>query len=140
MFEPVRNLAEYPDIGCSETGVLRVPGETYYFYLRMERRRNGGYTEQNNVRFRFKNLSAAANRRLSLIPIPLIVAQPGFRSKTWLLGQHSGDFIGYYEFDSVETAEAYWYSLPLKMMRGRAAADSLTHKINAMQPNRTKEG
>jgi len=81
------------------------------------------------VRFRFKNLSAAANRRLSLIPIPLIVAQPGFRSKTWLLGQNSGDFIGYYEFDSVETAEAYWHSLPLKMMRRRAAEDSLTYEI-----------
>ena len=35
------------------------------------------------VRFRFKNLSARANRLLSLIPIPLIVAQPDFRSKTY---------------------------------------------------------
>jgi hypothetical protein len=81
------------------------------------------------VRFRFKNLSAKANRRLSLIPIPLIVAQPGFRSKTWLLGEKTGDFIGYYEFDTVEMAEAYWDSLPLKMMRKRAAEGSLTHEI-----------
>lgn len=76
-------------------------------------------TDQSNqpgaifqVRFRFKNLSAAANRQLSLIPIPLIVAQPGFRSKTWLLGQETGNFIGSYEFDSIEDAEAYWDSLP----------------------------
>lgn len=87
------------------------------------------------VRFRFKNLSAAANRRLSLIPIPMILAQPGFRSKTWLLGQTSGDFIGYYEFDSVETAEAYWDSLPLKMMRRRAAEGSLTHRIKNATEN-----
>lgn len=81
------------------------------------------------VRFRFKNLSPAANRRLSLIPIPLILAQSGFHSKTWLLGQDSGDFIGYYEFESIKAAEAYWHSLPLKMMRRRAAPESLTHVI-----------
>jgi hypothetical protein len=81
------------------------------------------------VRFSFKNLSPAANRRLSLIPIPFIVAQPGFRSKTWLLGEQTGDFIGLYEFDSVEDAEAYWDSLPLRMMRGRAAPGSLEHEV-----------
>lgn len=83
------------------------------------------------VRFRFKNLSAAANRRLSAIPIPLIAAQPGFRSKTWFLGRQSGEFIGLYEFDTVEAAEAYWDSLPLRMMRRRAAAGSLSHEIYA---------
>ena len=81
------------------------------------------------VRFRFKNLSATANRWLSLLPIPLIVAQPGFRSKTWLLGQQTGDFIGRYEFDTVETAEAYWHSLAMRMMRRRAAAGSLTREV-----------
>jgi hypothetical protein len=80
------------------------------------------------VRFRFKNLSPRANRLLSLIPIPLIVAQPGFRSKTWRLGQQTGDFMGDYEFDSLADAEAYWDSLPLRMMRRRAAPGSLTHE------------
>ena len=81
------------------------------------------------VRFRFKNLSTPANKRLSLIPIPLITAQPGFRSKTWLLGEESGDFVGYYEFDTVAQAESYWESLPLRMMRGRAANGSLRHEL-----------
>ncbi len=85
------------------------------------------------VRFRFKSLSPAANRRLSLIPIPLITAQPGFRSKTWLLGRETGDFIGRYEFDSAEQAEAYWDSLPLRMMRKRAAPGSLTHEITRIE-------
>jgi hypothetical protein len=91
------------------------------------------------VRFRFKNLSAATNRRLSLIPIPLIVAQPGFRSKTWLLGERTGDFIGRYEFDTVAAAEAYWCSLPLSMMKRRAAADSLTYHILALQNEEINE-
>lgn len=86
------------------------------------------------VRFRFKNLSPGANRLLSRIPMPLIAAQPGFRSKTWLLGEDSGDFIGYYEFDTVAAAEAYWDSLPLRMMRKRAAKGSLTHTITPLSP------
>ena len=81
------------------------------------------------VRFRFKNLSPRANRRLSLIPVPFIAAQPGFRSKTWLIGEHSGDFMGYYEFDTVADAEAYWDSLPLGMMRQRAQTGSLSYEI-----------
>ena len=92
------------------------------------------------VRFSFKSLSLKANRRLSLIPIPMIAAQPGFRSKTWLLGQESGDFIGYYEFDTVETAERYWDSLPLRMMRKRAAEDSLTHKIKPREMEGSEHG
>ncbi len=81
------------------------------------------------VRFSFKNLSATANRLLSLIPIPLIVAQPGFRSKTWLVGEDSADFIGLYEFDTVAEAEAYWCSLPLRIMRKRAIKGSLSYEI-----------
>ena len=82
------------------------------------------------VRFKFKNLPLAINRLLSLIPIPLIIAQPGFRSKTWFLGDQTGEFIGYYEFASVEYAEAYWNSLPLRMMRRRAAPGSLSKGIS----------
>ena len=85
------------------------------------------------VRFRFKNLSAAANRRLSAIPTSLIVAQSGFRSKTWLLGTETGDFMGYYEFDTLLDAEAYRSSLPLAMMRRRAAEGSVVHEIAALE-------
>ena len=91
------------------------------------------------VRFRFKNLSETANRLLSLIPIPLIVAQPGFRSKTWLLGEKTGDFIGRYEFDTLEAAEDYWDSLPLRMMRRRAAPGSLTHDTFLADPTPSSE-
>ena len=81
------------------------------------------------VRFRFKNLSVPANRVLSLIPIPLIVAQPGFRSKTWYLGQQSEELLGLYEFDTLEDAEKYWESLPIRMMRRRALSGSLSHDV-----------
>lgn len=81
------------------------------------------------VKFHFAHLSAAANRRLSLLPAPFIAAQPGFRSKTWLLGQKTGMFQGVYEWESVEQAEAYWTSFPMRMMKRRAVPESLWHEV-----------
>ena len=38
------------------------------------------------VYFHFARFSLDVNKKLSLIPIPFIIAQPGFISKTWLFG------------------------------------------------------
>jgi hypothetical protein len=65
-----------------------------------------------------------------LIPIPFILAQPGFRSKTWLLGQETGLFQGFYEWNTVRDAENYWTSFPMKLMKKRAVAGSLTYSIS----------
>lgn len=75
---------------------------------------------QFTVRFQFAGLSAQANKRLSLVPAPFIAAQPGFRSKTWMLGRDTGLLQGVYEWDSVADAEAYWTSFPLRLMKRRA--------------------
>lgn len=50
-------------------------------------------------------------------------------------GLNNGDFIGYYEFSTKDDAEAYWSSLPLRIMRRRAAAGFLRHEILNI-PNR----
>jgi hypothetical protein len=81
------------------------------------------------VRFRFARFGGKTNRLLSLIPIPFIVAQPGFRSKTWLMGRRTYAFQGIYEWDSMEDAEKYRASFPMKLMRRRAISDTLTHEI-----------
>lgn len=81
------------------------------------------------VRFRFARFSAAVNKRLSLIPAPFIAAQPGFRSKRWMLGTETGMFQGVYRFDSVDAAEAYWTSFPMQMMKRRAVPGSVTYEI-----------
>ena len=60
------------------------------------------------VRFRFANFGTKTNRYLSLTPIPFIVAQQGFRSKTWMVGQKTGMFLGFYEWDAIEDARGYW--------------------------------
>jgi hypothetical protein len=87
---------------------------------------------QFEVGFHFTRFSPSANKRLSRIPMPLIAAQPGFRSKTWLLGRESGAFKGVYEWDTVEDAENYWTSFPMKLMKRRAVPETLTREICAL--------
>ena len=83
------------------------------------------------VRFQFAALSPNANKRLSLIPAPFIAAQPGFRSKTWMLGNATGMFQGVYEWDTVADAEAYWTSFPLRVMRRRAVPSTVEYEVKA---------
>ena len=84
------------------------------------------------VYFRFARFSQKVNQILSLIPIPFIIAQPGFRSKTWMSGKDTGTFQGLYEWDSVEDAEHYWNSFPLKLMKRRSIPDTLKYQIIEM--------
>ena len=82
------------------------------------------------VCFHFARFSANTNRTFSLIPIPFILAQPGFRSKTWLLGQETGIFQGFYEWDTVKDAKNYWTSFPMELMKKRAVPSSLSYSIS----------
>jgi len=82
------------------------------------------------VCFHFARFSTNTNKILSLMPIPFIVAQPGFRSKTWLIGQETGLFQGLYEWDTVKDAENYWTSFPMNLMKKRAVPSSLTYSIS----------
>ena len=90
------------------------------------------------VYFRFARFSFKVNKILSLIPIPFIIAQPGFRSKTWLTGKDTDTFQGLYEWDSVEDAEHYWNSFPLKLMKRRAIPDTLKYEIIEMKDEAKK--
>lgn len=81
------------------------------------------------VYFHFARFSSEVNKLLSLIPIPFIIAQPGFRSKTWLTGKDTGIFQGLYEWDTVDDAKHYWNSFPLKLMKNRAIPDTLKYEI-----------
>ncbi len=82
-----------------------------------------------SVRFHFKSFSLKVNRLLSLIPIPFIIAQSGFRSKTWMYGKESGAFQGLYEWQRVEDARNYENSFPMRLMKKRAVPESLVFEI-----------
>ncbi len=81
------------------------------------------------VRFQFASMSPEMNKRTSMIPIPFIVAQPGFRSKIWMLGRETGEIQGVYEWDTITSAENYWTSFPMKLMKRRAVPESLSYEI-----------
>lgn len=84
------------------------------------------------VTFRFAKMRVPTNKKLSLIPIPLIIGQPGFRSKTWMIGKKTESFQGFYEWDTVESAENYRNSLPMKLMKRRAASGTMKHEIHSI--------
>lgn len=109
------------------------PGEDFVVFRKMALDPEAGQPEKPGalftVRFHFARLSSGMNKRLSLLPAPFIAAQPGFRSKTWMLGRETGMFQGVYEWDTVADAEAYWDSFPLRMMKRRAAPGSVVHEI-----------
>jgi hypothetical protein len=67
--------------------------------------------------------------------MPFIAAQSGFRSKTWMTGVMSGCFRGWYEWDSVADAEQYCDSFPMRLMKRRAVADTLTLSIMPTDPS-----
>ena len=127
----LRQRVHFPREGVG--GVLAGDQEDFQVFRKMVVDRKGVQPEQPGavleVGFHFTSFSPTTNKRLSRIPMPFIAAQPGFRSKTWMLGRESGAFKGVYEWDTVEDAEGYWMSFPMRLMKRRAASDTLTSEI-----------
>ncbi len=80
-------------------------------------------------RFHVAGMSVRQNILFSLIPIPLIVGLPGFRSKLWMYNPETGDFSGYYEWDTVEDAENYGRSFAASFMTHRSVPGSVTFRV-----------
>jgi len=83
------------------------------------------------VTFIFARFNIPTNKKLSLLPIPFIIGQPGFRSKTWMIGKKTGTFQGLYEWDTVESAKDYWNSFPMRLMKRRSVPKSLHYEIRS---------
>ena len=81
------------------------------------------------VRFRFKDLSTGANKRLSIIPAPFLMGMEGFQEKDWTINEATNDFQGIYQWSSQEAAEKYPDSFIFKLMTKRAAPGTVTYEI-----------
>ncbi len=79
------------------------------------------------LHFRVTNLSPRQNRLFSLLPIPLYVGFPGFRSKVYTI--HGSCCQSIYEFDTVQDAEAYARSAALQFITRRSVPGSVSHTI-----------
>lgn len=81
------------------------------------------------VKFRFARFKHETNRRLSLIPIPLIAGFPGFREKMWMVNEKTSEWLGLYQWESEQHAKAYKNSFVLRLMTRRASGGSVSMQI-----------
>ena len=81
------------------------------------------------VKFKFKNLSTGANKRLSIIPAPFLMGMKGFREKNWTINENTNDFQGIYQWSSREMAERYPDTFIYKLMTKRAAPGTVSYEI-----------
>jgi hypothetical protein len=81
------------------------------------------------VRFKFASFSPTVNRRLSLIPIPVITGMPGFRQKVWTFCEESGYSQGIYQFESMDLAEEYRKSPVMRILEKRTVPGSTSYEL-----------
>jgi hypothetical protein len=79
--------------------------------------------------FHVAGMSVRVNMLFSLLPIPFYIGLPGFRSKRWMVDDATGDFAGYYEWETVANAENYAHSFAAKFMTARSVPGSVWFKV-----------
>jgi hypothetical protein len=80
------------------------------------------------MRFKFSGLSLRVNKRLSMIPVPFLIAKPGFLQKIWSVSE-DGYFQGIYQWASEEFVEKYPQSFIFKMVTKRSAENTLSYEV-----------
>lgn len=81
------------------------------------------------VRFKFKNLGLAFNKRLSMIPALFLAGMKDFQEKYWLVNERTLEFMGLYQWASTRAAEEYLNSFIFKTMCKRSAPGTLTYEV-----------
>jgi len=79
------------------------------------------------LHFKVTNISPRLNKFYSLLPLPLYIGDPGFRSKVFTI--NGEDCQSIYEWDTVQDAENYVNSMALKTILMRAVPGSVSYKI-----------
>ncbi|HEX2906845.1 MAG TPA: hypothetical protein VHO69_08300 [Phototrophicaceae bacterium] len=79
--------------------------------------------------FHVAGMSPRANRLFSWLPLWFITGLPGFRSKRWLMDETTGDFSGYYEWDTVAAAQQYADSFAMRFMTRRSRPESVWYHV-----------
>ena len=107
-------------------------GQNYRIFRRLQ---IDGKNENHNdktifkVKFRFRNLSPEANKRLSIIPAPFLMGMKGFREKIWTINEKTNEFQGIYQWSSRETAGCYPETFIFRLMTKRAAPGTVSYEI-----------
>jgi hypothetical protein len=83
------------------------------------------------LHFRVTNMSPKLNKFYSLLPLPLYIGNPGFRSKLFTI--NGGNCQPIYEWDTVQNAGNYVNSMAFKTILMRAVPGSVSYKIVSPQ-------
>lgn len=89
------------------------------------------------VRFHVEKMPPKVNKVFSLFTIPFFVGLVGFRSKIWLLDETSGDWMGIYEWQTVEDARSYSKSFAMRFMTNRSVEGSVSFEIEPIRNARS---
>jgi hypothetical protein len=81
------------------------------------------------LHFKVTTMSPELNQFYSLVPLPLYIGDPGFRSKLFTI--NGADCQSIYEWDTVQDAENYLRSIALKTILARAVPGSVSHTLEA---------
>lgn len=80
----------------------------------------------------------AATIAMSWLTTLFFVGMEGFRSKTWLYDEESGEFGGIYEWDTLEQAQAYGVSFAMKLSALRAVPHLFSKEAYPMSDPRLR--
>jgi len=107
-------------------------GQNYRIFRRLQiDGKSGNHNDKTifKVKFRFRNLSPEANKRLSIIPAPFLMGMKGFREKIWTINEKTNEFQGIYQWSSRETAKRYPETFIFRLMTKRAAPGTVSYEI-----------
>ncbi len=93
---------------------------------------SGEFSEPEAIfrpRFHIKGMSPKVNEWFSWLPIPFFSGLSGFRRKLWLFDPITGDFSGYYEWQTEQDAYAYAHSFAMRFMTARSIPGSVSARI-----------
>ncbi len=79
------------------------------------------------LHFKVTNMSPELNELYSLLPLPLYIGDPGFRSKLFTIDGDNCQSI--YEWDTVQDAENYVNSVALRTILLRSITGSVSYQI-----------
>jgi hypothetical protein len=79
--------------------------------------------------FKPKNMTIAANKRFSLLPMMVFMGFTGFRSKMWMVDETTGLCRGVYEWQTRGDAEAYSRSIAVRFMTRRSEPGTVRFEI-----------
>ena len=128
---PLRGYVHFPQEYVGDVLTME-DGQMFTVYRRLKvdgKEDNHDDLAVFKVKFKFKNLSTGANKRLSIIPAPFLMGMTGFREKIWTINKSTNDFQGIYQWSSKEAAMRYPDTFIFKLMTKRAASGTISYEI-----------